>query len=100
MHNVGLASSQILLKRLREVLIEKRRKSYTITVGRLNPAKLGNFEVVECWVMIGCREGGLVDGKVRVLKPSYVTLSNQVMSHVGLLSTYHNAIRVAAGSGW
>jgi diphthamide biosynthesis protein 2 len=64
-HNVGLSSSHALLTRLRALLTKKRRKSYTISVGRLNPAKLGNFEVVECWVLIGCREGGLVDNKVR-----------------------------------
>lgn len=42
----------------------KKKKSYTLTVGRLNPAKLANFETVECFVLVGCQEGGLVDSKV------------------------------------
>ena len=62
-HNVGLTSSSTLLTHLRTRLKQKHKKSYTVTVGRLKPAKLANFEVVECWVLIGCREGGLVDDK-------------------------------------
>lgn len=63
-HNVGLASSSTLLRDLKAALRKREKKFYTVSVGRLNPAKLGNFEVVECWVLIGCREGGMVDGKV------------------------------------
>lgn len=36
-----------------------------MSVGRLNPAKLANFEGVECFVLVGCAEGGVVDSKVR-----------------------------------
>lgn len=62
-HNVGLARSRTVVKALRELLHAHGKKSYTISVGRLNPAKLANFEVVECWVLVGCREAGLVDPK-------------------------------------
>jgi diphthamide biosynthesis protein 2 len=52
------------VKHLRQLLKEKGKKSYTVSVGRVNPAKLANFEVVDCWVLVGCLEGGLVDSKV------------------------------------
>ncbi|KAJ9114756.1 hypothetical protein QFC22_005632 [Naganishia vaughanmartiniae] len=62
-HNVGLARSHGLVKHLRKLLKDKGKKSYTVSVGRVNPAKLANFEVVDCWVLVGCLEGGLVDPK-------------------------------------
>jgi len=63
--NIGLASSKPLLDTLRTALKRARKKSYTMSVGRLNPAKLANFEGVECFVLVGCAEGGVVDSKVR-----------------------------------
>jgi diphthamide biosynthesis protein 2 len=54
------------LAELRALLKQHRKKSYTLTVGRLNPAKLANFEAIECFVLVGCKEGGLVDSKVSI----------------------------------
>jgi diphthamide biosynthesis enzyme Dph1/Dph2-like protein len=62
--NVGLASSKELLQQLRHELKKAKKKSYTLSVGRLNPAKLANFETIECFVLVGCAEGGVVDSKV------------------------------------
>lgn len=62
--NVGLASSKPLLAQLRKELRQAKKKSYTLSVGRLNPAKLANFETIECFVLVGCAEGGVVDSKV------------------------------------
>ncbi|GMK54998.1 hypothetical protein CspeluHIS016_0200540 [Cutaneotrichosporon spelunceum] len=61
--NVGLASSRALVAELREALKLAKKKSYTLSVGRLNPAKLANFAEIECFVLIGCAEGGVVDSK-------------------------------------
>ena len=61
--NVGLASSQSLLQELRSQLKRASKKSYTLSVGRLNPAKLANFAEIECFVLVGCAEGGVVDSK-------------------------------------
>jgi diphthamide biosynthesis protein 2 len=61
--NVGLASSKSLLDQLRQELRKAKKKSYTLSVGRLNPAKLANFETIECFVLVGCAEGGVVDSK-------------------------------------
>jgi hypothetical protein len=62
--NVGLASSREMMSLLRDELRKAGKKSYTISVGRLNPAKLANFAEVECFVLVGCSEGGVVDSKV------------------------------------
>ncbi|WVQ82524.1 diphthamide biosynthesis protein 2 [Cryptococcus sp. DSM 104549] len=61
--NIGLASSKPLLAQLREDLKRAKKKSYTLSVGRLNPAKLANFAEIECFVLVGCAEGGVVDSK-------------------------------------
>jgi len=61
--NVGLKSSKPLLEQLRIELRRAKKKSYTLSVGRLNPAKLANFETIECFVLVGCAEGGVVDSK-------------------------------------
>ncbi|BEI81471.1 hypothetical protein CcaverHIS002_0206310 [Cutaneotrichosporon cavernicola] len=61
--NVGLASSRALVAELREALKLAKKKSYTLSVGRLNPAKLANFAEIECFVLVGCGEGGVVDSK-------------------------------------
>ena len=61
--NIGLASSRPLLEQLRNDLKAAKKKSYTLSVGRLNPAKLANFAEIECFVLIGCNEGGVVDSK-------------------------------------
>lgn len=55
-----------LIKHLRTVLRRARKKSYTISVGKLNPAKLGNFLEIECFVLVACPENSVIDSKVRV----------------------------------
>ncbi|KAL9932830.1 hypothetical protein V8E36_008085 [Tilletia maclaganii] len=39
------------------------RKVYTVSVGKLNPAKLANFQEIEVWVLIACPENSLVGAK-------------------------------------
>ncbi|KAI2626369.1 putative diphthamide synthesis protein-domain-containing protein [Xylaria nigripes] len=46
---------------LREQIAAAGKKSYTIVVGKLNPAKLANFAEIDGWVVVGCWESGLVD---------------------------------------
>ncbi len=45
------------------------KKSYTIVVGKLNPAKLANFAEVDGWVVIGCWESGLVEDDAGYYRP-------------------------------
>lgn len=59
------AGSLPLLKKLRGLLSGAHKKTYTLSVGKLNPAKLANFSEVECFVLVACGENSLVDSKVR-----------------------------------
>jgi diphthamide biosynthesis enzyme Dph1/Dph2-like protein len=58
------ASYLPLIAHLRQVLARAHKKAYTISVGKLNPAKLANFPEIECFVLVACPENSLVDAKV------------------------------------
>lgn len=59
------ASYLPLIAYLRQVLVNAHKKSYTISVGKLNPAKLANFAEIECFVLVACSEHSLIDAKVQ-----------------------------------
>ena len=46
---------------LRQKIDRAGKKSYTIVVGKLNPAKLANFSEIDGWVVVGCWESGLIE---------------------------------------
>lgn len=59
---LGLRSYLPLLQHLRRHLTEKQGKRvYTISVGKLNPAKLANFQEIDVFVLVACPENSLVD---------------------------------------
>lgn len=59
---LGMRSYLPLLKDLRRHLTEVQGKRvYTISVGKLNPAKLANFQEVDVFVLIACPENSLID---------------------------------------
>lgn len=60
-----LASYLPLIKHLRSLLAAAHKKSYTVSVGKLNPAKLANFAEIECFVLVACPENSVIDAKVR-----------------------------------
>ncbi|KAK1760112.1 putative diphthamide synthesis protein-domain-containing protein [Echria macrotheca] len=45
------------------------KKSYTVVVGKLNPAKLANFAEVDGWVVVGCWESSLVEEDAGFYRP-------------------------------
>ncbi|KAK6519468.1 Diphthamide biosynthesis protein 2 [Arthrobotrys megalospora] len=49
------------IKTLQTLLAKHYKKSYLVTVGKLNAAKLANFAEVEVWIVIGCWESAVVD---------------------------------------
>jgi diphthamide biosynthesis enzyme Dph1/Dph2-like protein len=61
---LGVASYLPLISHIRKLLLQARKKSYTISVGKLNPAKLANFSEIECFVLVACPENSLIDSKV------------------------------------
>ncbi|PNY29667.1 Diphthamide biosynthesis protein 2 [Tolypocladium capitatum] len=54
---------------LRSKISRAGKKSYTVVVGKLNPAKLANFAEVEGWVVVGCWESGLVEEDAGYWRP-------------------------------
>ncbi|KII84822.1 hypothetical protein PLICRDRAFT_57334 [Plicaturopsis crispa FD-325 SS-3] len=60
---LGVASYLPLITHIRRLLAQARKKSYTITVGKLNPAKLANFMEIECFVLVACPENSIIDTK-------------------------------------
>jgi len=58
-----LASYLPLIAHIRQSLARAHKKAYTISVGKLNPAKLANFPEIECFVLVACPENSLVDAK-------------------------------------
>ena len=58
--SISIASYLPLISHLRKLLARRHKKSYTISVGKLNPAKLANFLEVECFVLVACPENSLV----------------------------------------
>ena len=62
---LGVAQYLPLIARLRGMLARAQKKSYTLTVGKLNPAKLANFPDVGAFVLVACPQTSLVDSRVR-----------------------------------
>lgn len=76
--NNELASYLPLIAHLRQLLAHAHKKAYTISVGKLNPAKLANFAEIECFVLVACPENSLVDAKVLSISTSFfLALSDQ-----------------------
>ncbi|KAL6303602.1 diphthamide biosynthesis protein [Sparassis latifolia] len=60
---LGVASYLPVISYLRTILSRAQKKSYTISVGKLNPAKLANFLEIECFVLVACPENSVIDAK-------------------------------------
>jgi diphthamide biosynthesis protein 2 len=54
---------------IRRQIAAAGKKSYTVVVGKLNPAKLANFAEVEGWVVVGCWESSLVEDDAGFYRP-------------------------------
>ncbi|KAK7681839.1 hypothetical protein QCA50_015186 [Cerrena zonata] len=60
---LGVASYLPLISHLRTMLAKSHKKSYTISVGKLNPAKLANFMEIECFVLVACPENSVIEAR-------------------------------------
>lgn len=54
---------------IRQLIAAAGKKSYTMVVGKLNPAKLANFAEVDGWVVVGCWESSLVEDDASYYRP-------------------------------
>jgi diphthamide biosynthesis protein 2 len=68
-NTLSVTTSLASIDHLRRRIADAGKKSYTVVVGRLNPAKLANFSEVEGWVVVGCWEGGLIEGEEGYWRP-------------------------------
>lgn len=83
-----------MITQARDMLTKARKKTYTVSVGKLNPSKLANFMEIECFVLIACPENSIIDSKVCVQH-----LVRRVGDELrcgtisGFSATYHHSIR-------
>lgn len=54
---------------IRKQIAAEGKKSYTVVVGKLNPAKLANFAEMDAWVVVGCWESSLVEEDAGFYRP-------------------------------
>lgn len=57
---LGISSYLPLVSRIRHLLRAHQKKVYTLSVGKPTPAKLANYQEVECFVLIACPENSLL----------------------------------------
>ncbi|KAI0052230.1 diphthamide biosynthesis protein [Auriscalpium vulgare] len=74
---LGVASYLPLISHLRQSLKLAHKKSYTISVGKLNPSKLANFMEIECFVLVACPENSLIEAK-EFLRPIVTPFELQI----------------------
>ncbi|EJD42343.1 diphthamide biosynthesis protein, partial [Auricularia subglabra TFB-10046 SS5] len=60
---LGVAAYLPLIGHLRAALARARKKTYTLAVGKLNPAKLANFPDIGAFVLVACAQTSLVDSR-------------------------------------
>ena len=86
------ASYLPLISHLRKRITTARRKTYTISVGKLNPAKLANFPEIECFVLVACPENSIVESKVddRLFTHRYLITDE----YLGIRQTDRHALRI------
>ena len=52
-----------VIKDLKRLIIASGKKPYLLAVGKPNPAKLGNFLEIDCFVLVACSENSLLDSR-------------------------------------
>ncbi|XP_074858624.1 2-(3-amino-3-carboxypropyl)histidine synthase subunit 2 [Carettochelys insculpta] len=60
---LAVAGYLSLLEHLRDVLRRAGKRSYTLAMGKLSPAKLANFLEVDVFVLVACPQNSLLDSK-------------------------------------
>lgn len=78
---------------LRKKIAGAGKKSYTVVVGKLNPAKLANFAEIEGWVVVGCWESGLIEEDAGYWRPVITPFEMEV-------ALMGEEVRVWGGEWW
>ncbi|KOX81155.1 Diphthamide biosynthesis protein 2 [Melipona quadrifasciata] len=65
---LGIKDYLTIITMLKNILKTKKKKSYILSVGKINPAKLANFPEIDAFVVITCPENDIFDSR-EFLKP-------------------------------
>lgn len=68
-NTLSVANYLSSINAIREQIAAAGKKSYTVVVGKLNPAKLANFAEMDAWVVVGCWESSLVEEDAGFYRP-------------------------------
>lgn len=68
-NTLSVANYLSSIESIRKQIAAAGKKSYTIVVGKLNPAKLANFAEIDGWVVVGCWESSLVEEDASFYRP-------------------------------
>ncbi|KNC98973.1 diphthamide biosynthesis protein 2 [Spizellomyces punctatus DAOM BR117] len=60
---LGVASYLSVINHIKRLIIASGKKPYVLAVGKPNPAKLGNFLEIDCFVLVACPENSLLDSR-------------------------------------
>ncbi|CAM4713525.1 unnamed protein product [Lepidochelys kempii] len=60
---LGVAGYLSILEHLRGILSRAGKRSYTLAMGKLSPAKLANFLEVDVFVLVACPQNSLLDSR-------------------------------------
>ncbi|XP_026297533.1 2-(3-amino-3-carboxypropyl)histidine synthase subunit 2 [Apis mellifera] len=65
---LGIKDYLKIITMIKDILKEKKKKSYILSVGKINPEKLANFPEIDAFVAITCPENEIFDSR-EFLKP-------------------------------
>lgn len=94
---LGVSLYLPLIAKIRRLLRLHHKKSYTLSVGKLNPSKLANFMEIECFVYVACPENSIVDSKDffrPIITPHELDLAlqNEVVWPNGYMLDFHHVL--------
>ncbi|KAK3317720.1 putative diphthamide synthesis protein-domain-containing protein [Cercophora scortea] len=92
-NTLSVANYLASIDSIRQQIAAAGKKSYTVVVGKLNPAKLANFAEIDGWVIVGCWESSLVEDDSMFYKPVITPFELDVALH-------SDETRVWTGEWW
>ncbi|KAK9141253.1 hypothetical protein Scep_010934 [Stephania cephalantha] len=75
---LGVAGYLHMIKQMKDLIAKAGKKSYTLVMGRPNPAKLANFPECNVFIYVSCAQTALLDSKeflAPVITPFEATLA-------------------------
>ncbi|XP_026675426.1 2-(3-amino-3-carboxypropyl)histidine synthase subunit 2 [Ceratina calcarata] len=65
---LGIKDYLEIVRMMKDIMKRKKKKSYILSVGKINPTKLANFPEIDAFIVITCPENEIFDSK-DYLKP-------------------------------